>query len=719
MVDNFNIGGFQFPSLDVPESDKDKNYHKDFCNAIIYRSMNSSYDVDYHFVEQCQTYYNGAQSGEKFNFLREFEDGSLLPAFWVNYNKIASKVDLLVGELIEKGYRIDVSSIDKTSKSRKLDEKENARVDFRLSPYAQSFESEFGIPLQNGNQFSDEEDLDHYYDYEYKEESEMAMKGSLSYSLKECKWDYQRMSLFRDVLITGRCFSKVELINGVPKVRRIDPKFMIFDKNATDDFLSDSTFFGEVRYMNIAEASQKYNISKKDLMESYRNQYSKESSLTRKRTSYPTDNFKVENFTDQDGELRVLVYEVYWVDFKKYVNEFSEDKYGNIHVKTLNDDTKKVKNIKSKNYKIWRKCVLIGGDHVVEHGVVKNMPRSIDDPSDTGCPYKALIPNYINKNFTSISSKLQSLQDLKDISLFNLQVAMSRAGGKGFIYDTSQTPDGWSVEQVLKYLKTAGVAFINSAQNEDNPTTFNQFQRLDLSLGDEVNKYIEISLMVDREMDAITGINEARQGVVQNASQAVGVTQSSLIQSSLTTRTYFELFRQMSSDIFNYMSGLIKISWPENKDRFSIIIGDNSINFLMKDIDLELSDYGVYVEDLPVSIANVSNFHDTVRLMLQSGQLEPVSALKLLKETDVDKGIKILERELQKQTKKAMIASAKEQESASAASQNNFEMEKAKIMMDHELEKDLELSKIDAERESDLAKISSKGKIDAYIKHLK
>src|SRR5690606_26674927 len=80
-------------------------------------------------------------------------------------------------------------------------------------------------------------------------------------------WEYTRMQMFADMLMMGRCFAKVHIVDGLPVIERKDPRLMIFDTNAKDDFLSDATYFGEVNYMGLAEVIEKYNLSQKEIDE--------------------------------------------------------------------------------------------------------------------------------------------------------------------------------------------------------------------------------------------------------------------------------------------------------------------------------------------------------------------------------------------------------------------------------------------------------------------
>jgi hypothetical protein len=228
---------------------------------------------------------------------------------------------------------------------------------------------------------------------------------------------------------------------------------------------------------------------------------------------------------------------------------------------------------------------------------------------------------------------------------------MARAGSAGFVYDVSQCPDDWDVDTVIKYLKTVGIAFINSKQS-GTPSQFNQFQAFDLSLSSSVTNYLELSRWIDEEMDSVFGVNEARQGVVQGASQAVGVTRSALLQSSLTTAPYFKLFDQFGSKVWNHQAKLVKIAWA-NKERFAPIIGDTGIDFLTEDVDLDLDDYGVFVSQTPKLLDDLNNLQQIIMAALQAGQLSFPQALSLLKEKDVMSGIRKFEKIAAEQEKAA------------------------------------------------------------------
>jgi len=673
----------QFPSIYVSEKSKNEDYHREFVTAICKRSLNSNYALQQSITDSCYNFYNGTQGSASFEYLQKAEDGSSLPAQWMTLNKIRSKVNLLIGELMEKGYDFRVSAINKEAKSRKLQEKEKMRVDVRLQPIFQELEQTTSMPSPMGQNLPEtEEEVDEFFDKNYKEISEIVLYYAIKYIDKKTMWNSERTSLFRDILIAGKAFAKTEIVNGIPRVRRIDPRYVVYDTYAENDYLTDSTYFGEVRYMNAADAAVKYNVSVEDLKKSAQSyqdyikymQKSSQERMSQLDINFPSLGGSNLNWFEQTPSgLRVLVMDAYWVDYKVIKNKVSEDNYGNEHIKEISDSARDKENVISKMVKVWRKATLIGGDTITDWGLVKNQPRDVDNLSETYPPFCALIPHFVNGRSVSIVEQLQSLQNMKDIITYNISLSMARAGAKGFVYDVSQCPDTWEPEDVIRYLKTVGIAFIDSRAG-GVPAQFNQFQQIDLSLSDSVRQYLELTRWVDMEMDQISGISEARQGIMQGASQLASVTQSALIQSSLTTASYFKMFEQFSTNIWNQIAKLTKIAWA-GKERFAPIIGDAGVNFLEQDIELDLNDYAVFVESTPKLLDDLNSFQQMIMAGLQSGDLRFGDAMKLLMEKDVVSGILKYEK----------LTAKREKEQAAQEQQMMMQQEQMKMQAQQQM----------------------------------
>lgn len=671
-----------FPSL-LSNKKKGIDYHKSCVESIIGRSLGAKADSEAAAMQALYDLFDGSYDIERFKYLMDDGVSGSLPATWQTINKTRPKLKVLIGELMERGYDFQVKAINKDAKVRALEAKEQMRVDMKISPAFQELSQYSGLPDDQGELPEDEEELDEFFDKNYKEEAEIVMYYALKYLDKRNKWGVKRMELFRDMLISGKAIVRNEIFQGLPRPRRVDPRHFIHDTWADGDMLEDATYFGELRYMSIPEAVEEFGLTQTEI-EQAQQAYSDYCNPMQYKTSGRQHNFQFFDanksatnkwFKESPHGTRILVAYACWVDYKKIKHKISEDKYGNEHIKRVSDAAADKEEIVSKNIKIWRQATVIGGSIVKNWGEVPNQTRDLDNLAETDPPYTVLIPDFVNGRSVSLAEQLQGLQFLKDIITYQIQLAMARAGAKGFVYDTSQLPDGWEVETAIKYLKTVGIAFINSKQG-GTPSQFNQFQSIDLTLSQSVGQYLELSRWIDSEMDAMTGINEARQGVMQGASQAVGVTRSALLQSSLTTAPFFKLFDEFSSKVWNTQAKLVKITWTE-KERFAPIIGDAGVDFINNDIGVDLNDYGIFVEATPKLLDDLSSFQSIIMAGLQTGQVPLSEALILLTEKDVISGIRRFEKmQMAREEQQMQDQMAMQQQQQQAQLQAQQEMQK-------------------------------------------
>ena len=670
MADFSEGNRFSFPDLLIEDSKKDAQYHKKFVQAVMSNNINANFDLTYASMNENYTFFQGDQTGDEFRFLQESEDGEVLPAQWINYNKISSRVELLLGELQRRGYQITATAINKEAKSRKLSKREKDRVNLWLQPYRKGLQKKSGLNFTPpGQEFGSEPEIDDFYENDYKEQNEIVMQYALRYIAKKHDWGYQRLALFRDILIAGRAAVICEMKDGLPYMRRIDPRNLVFDPTAQDDFLSDATYYGELRYMAMPDAAAKYNLNLEELRsvwDSYKqfqtNQYT--SGQFKEFKTIHGSNLRY--FHNDSDKLRVLVATAYWQDTKTINHKIKEDKHGGRHVEEVTENATSNRVTKNK-LSIWRTATLIGGTLLAEWGEMKNHIRHNSALAETFSPIKVVIPNYINGKSISKVDQLKGLQKLKDITMYNIQLAMTRAGAKGFFYDIAQLPDTWTLEDVVRYTKTHGIIAFDS-RIDGLPAGYNQFQEVDQTLSNSVSQYILISNMIDSEMDAISGINDARQGNIQGSSQAVGVTQSAIMQSNLATELYFTEFQQFSSHIYNYLSGLAKIGISKS-DKLDGAIGESGVNFIKENSGLNFDDFATFIDDVPPLVDNVNMYHTTLMAALQSNAITFKQYSVLVREKDPLVGLKRFERMVTIEEAKAAKQQAQQQQMMMQAQQ--------------------------------------------------
>jgi hypothetical protein len=573
----------QFPDLNIPESQKDKDWYRDYTLAIVNNTMGGSYDLEYNSIQESFDYYDGIQRDDAFDFLQETEGGDTLPAIWINYNKVRVKVNTFVGELRAKGYDINVRAVNKDAKSSRLEAKFKIQGAMDIMQDMTALQNETGLPSQPTMELpSPEQDIDDFMEFDYKTTSELVIGRVLKYITKKYEWDYQRLSAFRDVVITGRCFTEFKIINGMPVFSRVDPRYMVWDRSAEDDFLKTSSYFGIVSWDTLSDLKSEHNLTKKEIEE-----IDDEGSAQQRNIMGWSKDPEGNRNVDFKKNGKILVFRGMWKDTKKMKRKKSVDKYGNEHYKKVKENAKG-KDIVNKDIVVWRECTVIGGVVVRQNRCIENMVRSVDDITDTHPNICCYVPDYINGRTVSRVDLLKGLQDTKNMIMYNFQLAMARAGAKGFTYDLAQCPDNWEIEDVMKYLKTSGILFVNS-KKDGVPMSQGPLREFDMTISQSITHYFNSSAMVDKEMNDIIGMNDLRQGNVQAATATVGVTQAAMNSSNMATASLFDMFRIHSQHIYTHLAGMVKICWTD-RDRFAPLIGDVGIDFIKQDVDLTLEE---------------------------------------------------------------------------------------------------------------------------------
>jgi len=182
-----------FPSL--TDKNKDENWHKQFVQAIVRESLTSSYDAFNASVSTLYDYYNGTQSGDEYKFIQTSEDGESLPAKWINYNKVRTKVNLLLGELYKKGFEINVKTVNAESKVRKLDEKRSLLSQVRINGDLSKLEEGFPLPITEPGIPETEDEVEDYFEYSYTDIYELVMGQALKYCSEVYGFEHIRLDI--------------------------------------------------------------------------------------------------------------------------------------------------------------------------------------------------------------------------------------------------------------------------------------------------------------------------------------------------------------------------------------------------------------------------------------------------------------------------------------------------------------------------------------------
>lgn len=634
-----------FPSIAQPESAKKRSsYYRSWCEAIIGSTINDGWTTSYNKLSILYNFYKVGTGSDLTGYLQTAPDGSAMPGIWMSNDNTWTRLQSLVGELYERGYQIRLKALNPEAIDRKREEKERLRMMRYLlkSEELQYAEEVSGLPILDREQYvpKTDQELDEFMDLSWKDKHVQILEAALKWIADRHHWDETRKALFVDRLIANISITRHEIVRGVPKASRVSPLKFIYDPHATGDMLEDATFFGEVDYIPLAQAAERYGLSLEELQEAQKEYHDYLGMGLEKQDKYSyfgsISGDRLKWFRTEDGIPRCLVVKCVWRDIKilshknekkeKYNAEFLQDVTG--------EDVKKKDKDKIIHNKIecWRQGTLIGGKFMREWGECPNQPRSLDSLEVTKPPYEV----WRDANSISLLEKLMTPQVMKDIALYQLQIQMARAIGKVIVLDEAMFPEGKRYEEVVGRMKADGVVVVNSKEYQMMNGNLNLFHEYDLSLSQSIAQSIQIIEYLDRQQDSMSGITPERQGQLQGASQGLGVTQAALFHSNLVTAPIYKGFDAYCARILKYQANLVKMVFTKGEEqRFAPIIGDAGVDFLKEHVDLSLDEFDVTVEPLPPIATDRAKLENIVMAAVQTGELPLSDALQILLETDL------------------------------------------------------------------------------------
>ena len=694
------------PPLVLSEAEKTPEWCEQVLDSII---SYMSYDDGFYLsgrTKDIRNYliYNGQVNQQDYSYITE-QYGLTYPARLVNYPIITPKIDLLVGEEIRRPLDMKVTTINKDAIIRKLDHKVAITMRALLQDIHDEFEQQQGVSIiEQGTGMPVPEDIETYMKYNYREMVEETAQDGLEYVINRYNVKDIFKEGFRDLLVTGKEFYKVEIKNGDPFVRRVDPRQIVFDASAHSDYIDEANWVGEERYMSVNEINDEYKdeLTEEDLLEleNMRNAY------------YNSDQYSEYNASfdwidaGYGKETRIRVIQCEWKSLRAIKYKVSENKYDpNRPFRKIVKDTYKARKGEVVEVKyvddIWE-ATKIGGKILIRARRRSNQVRSVDDPGTTPLSYVGCIYNNTTGKSVSMVDLLDNIQMLYNIVIYQIELAMARSGGKAVVYDVSQLPTnaGMDIQTVLYHLKTDGIIPINSKDEGNQVSSFNQFQQIDFTLSQSVQQLINLKMMLEEMAGQISGVSRQREGAVGQY-EYVGNVQRSVVQSATITESWFKSHAEVKQRVLERLCNLMKVCWAGGK-KAAMILGDGAYKFLNVMPDIALQDFGLYVGDSGKDDAMKQVVQQLSQAALQSGNIDLLNVIKVLKADTLTEAEKVLEKgmDVMKQQQMQQQQVAMQQQQALQQAQQS------------DLQKQAQLKEIDNQAKRDVAQISAQSRVD-------
>lgn len=614
----------EFPRQNIPESKKDEDWHRDCVDYFLKQQQvetfvsNKTKDYENYLIA------SGEFNKDQFKYITDMY-GMTAPARLVNYPLIQNKLDLLAGELITQPLQYTVNVINRNAIRRKTEELVAIAAETILKPERRKIEQVTNTKIPDEDLGEEiPEDVEQFMKMNYRTNVEKQVSVGLKYLID--RWDLKSTFKrgFYDLQITNKEFYRVYIKNRTPYCERIDPRQMVYDQDGDKESLQDSLYAGVDNWYTVNEIIDRFELSSDEV--------DKLEDLAQQKNQYYNDNNSGNSYITADGtnSLRVRVVDMQWKSIKMINYKVSPNKYDpdSDYHKMVADDykPKKGEKIEKKAITEVRQAIKVGHEMLIKWGAKPNQIRYEENYANTKLDFYGVIRNNFSGSTLSIVDALKNIQILYNIVMFHIDGALARSGGKAIVYDVSQKPKNIPLSDIMYHAKNSGLIMINSKQEGGQMSTFNQWKDIDFTLSQSVSQMINLKMMLEETADKLTGITASRAGV-NKTSDAVGVNERSVMQSTLITAPLFDIHFKLVSEVLQGLANLMKYCWGE--DGYMInVFGDMGYEIFNIDKAIALDEYGLFVKNNAKELERKQAMMGLINNFSSTGALDPIATIK-------------------------------------------------------------------------------------------
>ena len=646
------------------------------------------------------------------------------------YDRLSSKLHTLFGDEIKRPFVFRATPIDATSLTT-IQREKTEEVLKMFDKYIQAQMDEAAAknpppPPQPGEQPPPPQDprkFNEYVNTNYKCQREIVANKSMQYLMEQLKLKDMFNDGFQDLYTTGDDIYFTGIRNGEPVARRVNPFNFYYDQSSEIKYIEDSSWAMEYRWIPASKVYDEFG----DVLTDNQIQYVEnlKGSLNQ-MMGYGGTTANI-NYDETLGSFRtnsdygfninsntiIKVTHFVWkslakVGFVKYYDEESAQELE----KMVDDTYKKQPDDIEINWEwinqTWE-VTRIGQDVFIEAKPRIQQYRTIDNPQKTRLPYTG-----VSNMKYSVVNRVKEMIYLYCIYMYRLEIEVSKASGKVLLFDVAQIPrsEGFDMEKWLYYLKSMGIAFINSFEEGKRGTSagqlsrFNQFNSIDLTLSASINQYIGILDKLDALITDIIGISPQRQGQLSqyNGAQA---TEMAVDGSNSVTEYLYYTHNECKRRVMTNLLEEAKYAWKKGK-KGKIVLDDLSEIILDLDKDeLIDADYGVFITNSGKDIKSKQLLEQYASNAMANNQASLADVLRVINTDSISDSIRILELSRTKLAQEAQQNALQQQEQQH---QNQMQIEQFKDQaLDKQRAFEAEQNQLDRDMEIRKTEITSLG----------
>jgi len=692
-------GDYNIPRQKIPKSKKTKKWGESVIDSLEgYIISNTYYNrTSAHRKQINYDLFNGKLEPADFEYVTNpygFKQGEF-PAELQHYDIISPKLNLLIGEEIKRPLNFRAVTVNPDAVS----EIEKQKKEILQKELLKVFQTQvMGQPGPEGPAKPPEE-LDKYLKYEWQDTREKTASDVLRYLEENERLLFKFNEGFKDALISGEEIYWVGVTNGQPKVRVCNPCDITVITSPDNDYIENAQAIIEERFIDLGTVMDDYfedltpkEIDRLESMSTFGDGRTDDGML-----NYPVSNIKIQGdeayrrnnnpleIFDDAGNIRVIRIE--WKSLKKIgflqvfdpdTEEWNEeivDEDFEIPAGATKDKqkfhnwtdemTEFPMRIKWDWVNEYWEGTKIGEDIYVGIRAKPNQRRSMENPALCKSGYVGYLYNARNSQSVSMIDRMKPYQYMYNILMYRTELAFAKTKGKLALMDIAQIPrsEGWDVDTWLYYLESMGIMFINSKEEGDQgqPSNFNQFQAIDLSMGNYINQHVQMLQQIKAEVEELCGVSRQRMGQI-TSSELVGNTERAVTQSSHITEYWFSHHDEVKRRVFEALIDVAKIAWKGVK-KMQYVLNDMSRTFIdLEDNIFADTEFGIFITNSSKDTKALEALRASAQGALQAGTIKLSEFSSIMQTDSLSEITRTLEKGQDEAEVRQQQAAQKEQE---------------------------------------------------------
>ena len=631
---------YQIPKQKITRSRKTKDWARECIKAFINRSSFSTSTK--HTLQTYYEAYNGNLREADYNYVTnpynsEAWSKKNFPARLRNYNILKPVVDLLLGEKAKRplAYQVVVRNADISSRYDKYRKKQiEEYMEQLIINEANAAGIDTGMPTQELP--VPEEHMEQVLQ-NYRDARAIIGQEVLNYLFDWLTMEDLMQKLFFDWLVAGECYTYKDVCMNDVEYSVVSPLDIDFEKGPDVDYIEDADWVVRRQIMSVNQVVDRFYdvLSPKDIDQL-------EMPTAKHRDGYGgAQSMFITKPEDDESDRMVEVLHVCWKSFSRvgilsYVDELGQPQemvVDEAYKKSEGDDiTYYWVNEVWEGYQIDKDIYVSINPHRVQRNEMNNI-------SVCKMPYNGRIYSNRHSDNISIISMGLAYQILYNVFHYRLELSIAKNKDKIMLMEMNTIPKrhGWDEEKFMYYADAMGFAFIDStAEGKNNErVTFNQYQVLDMSLGQYIAAQFQLLQAIKAEWEEMIGISRQRKGQIKT-SDGVGTTERAVFQSSVISE---ELFRRFEAFIEKEYQGLLdtaKIAWREGKKMTYVTSDLRTAMVNIDPEDFQESEYGVFVKNTSREQDKLTQMRNMALSFAQNGS-EPSTIAEILDSNNFSK----------------------------------------------------------------------------------